>query len=146
MKNCLRTVAYLKTDAARREIDLHPDVAAYLQRYTTGKKKLLFHTAGGTPPMYGNLDNRWFALRLKKMGLHAGWHLFKRFRRKWLRGQRCLEDINNYWMAHKPQTMSELYSHLHEDLDVRLGEAEREGYGFEIPKSGNCSKCSKKIR
>jgi hypothetical protein len=62
-----------------------------------------------------------------------GWHAFKRFRKIWLRSQRCLEDINNFWMAHKPQTMSELYSHLHEDLQLRLDEAERVGYGFVLP-------------
>ena len=37
-----------------------------------------------------------------------GWHAFKRFRKTWVRGQRCLEDINNFWLAHKPQIMSEL--------------------------------------
>jgi hypothetical protein len=133
-------VSYLKTDAAKREIDLHPDVAEYLQRYMTGKNGLLFQTSSGTPHMYNNLNNRWLAPRLKKMGLDAGWHSFKRYRKTWLPGQRCLEDINNYWMAHKPQTMSEVYSHLHEDLDVRLGETERVGYGFTLP---TCSKCSK---
>jgi hypothetical protein len=45
-----------------------------------------------------------------------------------------LEDINNFWMAHKPKTMSEVYSHLHEDAETRLVEAERVGYGFTIPK------------
>jgi hypothetical protein len=63
-----------------------------------------------------------------------GWHSFKRFRKTWLRGARCLEDLNNFWMAHKPQTMSELYSHLHEELQMRLEEAERVGYGFDLPK------------
>jgi hypothetical protein len=63
-----------------------------------------------------------------------GWHSFKRFRKTWLRGARFLEDINNFWMAHKPQTMSELYSHLHEELKMRLDEAERVGYGFDVPK------------
>jgi hypothetical protein len=33
-----------------------------------------------------------------------------------------------------PQTMSELYSHLHEELQMRLEEAERVGYGFDLPK------------
>jgi hypothetical protein len=46
-----------------------------------------------------------------------------------------LEDLNNFWMAHKPQTMSELYSHLHEELEMRLEEAERVGYRFELPKT-----------
>lgn len=64
-----------------------------------------------------------------------GWHSFKRFRKTWLRGARCLEDINNFWMAHRPQTMSELYSHLHQELDMRLEEAERVGYGFDLPNS-----------
>jgi hypothetical protein len=43
-----------------------------------------------------------------------------------------LKDINNFWMAHKPRTMSEVYSHPHEELEMRLPEAERVGYGFEL--------------
>jgi hypothetical protein len=62
-----------------------------------------------------------------------GFHAFKRFRKTRLRGARCLEDLNNFWMAHKPKTMSELYSHLHEELDLRLAESERIGYGFVLP-------------
>jgi hypothetical protein len=61
------------------------------------------------------------------------WHSFKRFRKTWLRGARCLEDLNNFWMAHKPQTVPEVYSHLHEELQMRLDEATRVGYGFELP-------------
>jgi hypothetical protein len=38
-------------------------------------------------------------------------------------------------MAHKPQSMSELYSHLSEELDVRLDEATKVGFGFELPKA-----------
>jgi integrase len=136
-KDCPRIVKYLKSSAARREIDLHSDVAEFLQRYTTGKTGLLFHTANGTPHLYNNLEDRWLTPRLVKMGLDEegmGWHSFKRFRKTWLRGRRCLEDINNFWMAHKPETMSELYSHLHEELDIRLEEVERVGYGFDLPK------------
>jgi hypothetical protein len=110
--------------------------------YTAGKSGLLFHTANGTPHLYGNLADRWLTPRLAKMGLKEegmGWHSFKRFRKTWLRGQRCLEDINNFWMAHKPQTMSELYSHLNEDLQLRLDEAARVGYGFALPASNNAS-------
>jgi hypothetical protein len=99
----------------------------------TGNRELLFHTENGTPYLNGNLKPRWLTPRLQKMGLEPkgiGWHAFRRFRKTWLRGQRCLEDINNFWMAHRPQTMSELYSHLHEELHLRLDEAERIGYGF----------------
>ena len=31
--------------------------------------------------------------------------------------------------------MSELYSHLHEEVELRLEEAERVGYGFTIPRA-----------
>jgi hypothetical protein len=80
--------------------------------------------------------DRWLTPRLVKMGLDErgmGWHRFKCFRKTHLRGARCLEDINNFWMAHKPKTMSEMYSHLHEDLETRLAEAERVGCGCAIP-------------
>lgn len=130
-----RIVKTLKTSAGKREIDLHPDVADFLQRYAAGKTGLLFHTAKNTPRLYNNLEDRWLTPRLIEMELDEkgmGWHSFKRFRKTWLRGRRCLEDINNFWMAHRPQTMSELYSHLHEELQLRLEEAERVGYGFDL--------------
>jgi len=38
-------------------------------------------------------------------------------------------------MAHKLTTMSEVYSHLHEEKQLRLDEAERVGYGFTLPAS-----------
>ena len=129
-------VKYLKTAAAKRQVDLHPAIAEYLQRYAAGKAGLLFHTANGTPHLYGNLEDRWLTPRLIKMRLDEkgmGWHSFKRFRKTWLRGTRCLEDINNFWMAHKPHTMSEVYSHLYEEVEMRLDEAARVGYGFVLP-------------
>ena len=141
-KDSAQVVKYLKTAAAKRHVDLLPDIAEYLQRYTAGKTGLLFHTANCTPHLYGNLADRWLTPRLVKMRLDEegmGWHSFKRFRKTWLRGQRCLEDINNFWMAHKPQTMSELYSHLNEDMQLRLEEAARVGYGFALPASSNAS-------
>jgi integrase len=98
-KDAPRIVRHLKTDAARREIDLHPDIAEYLRRYITEKEGLLFQTANKTPHLNGNLEERWLTPRLEKMELDEkgmGWHAFKRFRKTWLRSQRCLEDINNF--------------------------------------------------
>jgi hypothetical protein len=86
-----RIVKYLKTAAAKRQVDLHHEIAEYLQRYAAGKSGLLFHTANGTPHLYGNLEDRWFTPRLTKMELDEvgmGWHSFKRFRKTWLRGAR----------------------------------------------------------
>jgi integrase len=135
-KNAPRIVQHLKTDAARREVDLHPDIAEFLRKYMAGKKGLLFPTENNTPRLNHCLEERWLTPRLIKKGLDEkgmGWHAFKRFRKTWLRGARCLEDLNNFWMGHRPQTMSQVYSHLHEELEMRLAEAERVGYGFVLP-------------
>jgi hypothetical protein len=47
--------------------------------------------------------------------------------------RRCQEDINNVWMGHQPETMSELYSSMEFELARRLGEAEKIGVGFSVP-------------
>jgi integrase len=67
-KDCPRIVKYLKTSAAKREIDLHPDVAEFLQRYSAGKSGLLFHTTRCTPHLYHNLEDHWLTPRLVEMG------------------------------------------------------------------------------
>jgi integrase len=131
-----RIVSYLKTDAASRQIDLCPNVAEFLRTFIDGKNGLLFQTRNGTPYLHNNLGSRWLTERLKTMGLDEpgmGWHAFRRFRKTWLRGKRCQEDINNFWMGHKPQTMSELYSRMDEELEQRLHEAEIVGVGFDVP-------------
>ena len=75
-----------------------------------------------------------------------GFHAFRRFRKTWLRGKRSQEDINNLWMGHKPQTMSELYSRMDHELKLRLQEAESVGVGFTVPAyvAPKCSKISAK--
>jgi len=88
--------------------------------------------------LHNNIEESWLTARLKKMGLDEpgmGWHAFRRFRKTWLRGKRCQEEINIFWMGHKPKTMSEIYSHLFEEVGLRLAEAEAVGFGFELPKS-----------
>jgi len=131
-----RIVKYLKTDAACREIDVSEEVAKYLRAFLEDKDGLLFQTRNGTPYLHNSLKVRWLIPRLKAMGLDErglGWHGFRRFRKTWLRGKRVQEDINNFWMGHKPKTMSELYSRLDEELELRLAEAETMGVGFDIP-------------
>ena len=138
MKDCPRIKKKLKTDASYRQIDLHPDVANYINKYISGKAGLILRTKNGTPYLYGNLADDWLDQRFAKLGLYEagmGWHSFKRFRNSWLRApaQRCQEDLRKFWLAHKPKEMGELYSALREDLPTRLAEAERVGYGFVLP-------------
>jgi integrase len=140
-----RIVSYLKTDAACRQVDLCTEVAEYLRAFTNGKDGLLFRTRNGTPYLHNNLEQRWLTPRLKTMQMDEkgmGFHAFRRFRKTWLRGKRCQEDINNFWMGHKPKTMSELYSRMDEELEQRLQEAEIIGVGFDVP-AYVAPKCSK---
>jgi integrase len=131
-----RIVRYLKTDAGTREVDLSTEVAEYLRAFVSGTNGLLFETRNGTPYLHNNLEQRWLTPRVQAMGIDEkgmGFHAFRRFRKTWLRGERCQEDINNFWMGHQPETMSELYSRMEFELERRLDEAERVGIGFAVP-------------
>jgi integrase len=144
-----RIAEYLKTDAGCREVDLSAQVAEYLRAFMNSKYGLLFATRNGTPYLYNGLQQRWLTPRLQAMHIDEkgmGFHAFRRFRKTWLRGERCQEDINNFWMGHQPETMSELYSRMEFELERRLVEAENIGVGFTVPTpeiAPNCSKCSK---
>src|ERR1700686_4416327 len=54
------------------------------------------------------------------------------------------EDIKNFWLGPKPRTMSEQYSHLFAEVELRLAEGGQVGVGFDIPAyiGPNCSKGS----
>lgn len=112
------------------------------------KNGLLFATRNGTPYLYNGLQQRWLTPRLRAMQIDEkgmGFHAFRRFRKTWLRGERCQEDINNFWMGHQPETMSEPYSRMEFELVRRLTEAENIGVGFTVPTAEN-SKCSKLLQ
>ena len=131
-----RIVPYVKTDAGFREVDLCTVVGEYLRAFTSGKDGLLFQTRNGTPYLHNNLEQRWLTPRVQAMQIDEkgmGFHAFRRFRKTWLRGERCQEDINNFWMGHQPETMSELNSRMEFELDRRLEEAEKIGVGFTVP-------------
>jgi integrase len=101
-----RIVEYLKTAAGSREVDLSKKVAEYLQSFIDGKDGLLFQTRNRAPYLHNNLEQRWLTPHLKAMKIDEkgmGFHAFRRFRKTWLRGERCQEDIDNFWMGHQPE-------------------------------------------
>jgi integrase len=141
-----RIVKYVKTHAGFREVDLCTAVGEYLQAFINRKDGLLFQTRNGTPHLHNNLEQRWLTPRLEAMGIDEsgmGFHAFRRFRKTWLRGKRVQEDINNFWMGHAPETMSETYSRLDLELDLRFAEAESMGVGFTVPPIPIAPSCSK---
>jgi len=87
---------------------LTTQVAEYLRAFMKSKNGLLFATRNGTPYLYNGLQQRWLTPRLQAMQIDEkgmGFHASGRFRKTWLRGERCQEDINNFWMGHQPDTM-----------------------------------------
>jgi integrase len=141
-----RIVKYLKTDAGFREVDLCMMVGEYLHAFVNRKHGLLFETRNGTPYLHNSLEQRWLTPRLEALGVDEkgmGFHAFRRFRKTWLRGKRVQEDINNFWMGHAPATMSETYSRLDLETDLRLAEAESMGVGFTVPPIAIAPSCSK---
>src|SRR5208337_2797481 len=110
-------VPYTKTDSGQRQVDIHPDLTAQLVPFAQGKKGLLFPTRNGTPRLPGNVEKRTLGVHNKK-----GFHAFRRYRESWLSEMNCNPDIKIYWMGHRPETMSELYSKLKNKVSIRLPE------------------------
>ena len=55
--------------------------------------------------------------------------------------RRCREDVKNFWMVHKPRTMPELYSHLFEEVELRLPESRASRHWIRY----SCLFCSKPL-
>lgn len=121
----------LKTKAAWREVDVHPDIAKALLADRPGSGEgLMFPSANGTPMLPGNVEKR----RLRDF-VTGSFHQFRRFRITWLKSPKvnCNEMLRHFWTGHKPENpLDEAYIKLSRDLDVRLAEAERVGYGFTL--------------
>jgi len=124
-------VPYTKTDAGKREVDLHPDITSQLVPFVQGKKGLLFPTRNGTPRLPGNVEKRTLAVHNKK-----GFHAFRRYRESWLSEMSCNPDLRLFWLGHRPETMSEIYSKICRNVKARLAEAERVGVGFDPKTKG----------
>src|SRR5215467_11332628 len=65
-----------------------------------------------------------------------GEHAFRRFRLTHLRKyykEGFPKDLEHFWMGHKPQHVSDLYSALKDDVEFRQSWAEKIGLGFELP-------------
>jgi integrase len=118
-----------KTRAGKRQVDLHPDVAGILWDYMQYevRNSLLFPTRENTPQLPRNILRN-LTRRIKGKGFHA----FRRFRESWLSEMSCNNDIKIFWMGHKPESMSELYSKLGKKTEMRLAEAERIGTGIDL--------------
>jgi integrase len=126
---------YLKSRNGKREIDLHPMVAAMLKDFVGERKSgLLFSTRTGRQLSQSNILRRSLHpiladLKQPKTGCHA----FRRFRITWLRKNLVPEDLVTFWHGHAGKTVTDSYSKLKDDAGFRKQVAEKVGLGFELP-------------
>jgi hypothetical protein len=126
--------ARLKTFPARRTVDLDPQLSDSIAQYVAASKiqpgEFLFKSRTGGC-MY--LDTA--KARLAKHGECAkGFHAFRRFRITHLREFGVPEDILRFWVGHSGKGITDRYSKLSENSELRKQWASRCGLGFEIPK------------
>ena len=135
----------LKTISARREVDLHPEIAELLKGFIgTRTSGLLFQTKGGKPLTLTNILRRHLHPALKKLGYinpytgdhKAGSHAFRRFRNTYLKNETsCPKGLRDYWLGHKGDSMDDLYDKVKHNVGLRKKWAAECGVGFELPAS-----------
>jgi integrase len=126
----------LKTDAAYRNIDLHPALAKMLSVYIGDRKEgFLFQTRNGNMLSPESFYRNGLATILKQMGrTHVRFNAFRRFRESVLLRSECRQILIDYWMGHENPDMSARYGRqLVEDVKYRKTWAEKVGLGFELP-------------
>lgn len=126
---------YLKSENGKREIDLHPTVAAMLKDFV-GERNcgLLFSTRTGRQLSQQNILKRSLHpiltdLKQPKMGCHA----FRRFRVTELRKHLVPEDLIAFWLGHGGKTVTDVYSRLRDDAGFRKQVVANIVLSFELP-------------
>ena len=136
----------LKTLAARRTADLDPPlsdlIATFVEINGIQPGDYLFQARSGR------------AMHLKtareRLAKHEipGFHAFRRYRITRLRELGCPEDIIKFWVGHagrqsditgqwEPETITDRYSKLSQNRDLRAAWAKRAGLGFVLPELHN---------
>lgn len=118
-----------KTSAGIREVDMHPRLNQVLADHAGTRAPGSFLFESETKSHMHESTLRKFSL--KKLNV-PGFHVFRRFRITRLRETGCPEDIVRYWAGHEGEGITDRYSKLSENKELRKGWAERCGLGFEI--------------
>lgn len=125
-----------KTRSAIRSVDLHPKLNAVLQAFVAKARRkpgeFLFATRTGHP-----LSDVQVRRDLASAGVTCGLHAFRRYRISRLRHARTHEDLIRYWAGHASRGMTDLYSRLADDLELRKTSVLQAGLGFDLPRVGN---------
>jgi integrase len=125
----------VKTEAAKRVVDLDSRLNAAIIKFV-GEQNIqpgafLFQSRSGRA-----MHLRTATARLKKHGI-PGFHTFRRF---WTTRRRDIgvpEDIIRFWVGHAGEGITDRYSKLAENVELRKEWARRAGLGFELDKVGH---------
>jgi integrase len=122
-----------KTEAAVRDIDLHSDLNVRMQEYVRdlGLSPTDEDYVFSIPNGYRLDESTIRRDSLKPLGIE-GFHTFRRFRLTHLREQRVPEDIIRGWMGHAGTGVTDRYSKMMENVELRKTWAEKAGLGFEL--------------
>jgi integrase len=125
----------VKTLAAIRTVDLDPRLNGLIAQFVSANKiqagGFLFQSRSGQA-----MNLKTATDRLKKHGI-KGFHAFRRFRATRLREVGVSEEIIRTWLGHADQTISDRYSKLAENVELRRQMAARTGLGFDIGLTGH---------
>jgi hypothetical protein len=125
----------VKTEAANRVADLDPRLNAAIAKFVAEQNiqpgAFLFQSKSGRA-----MHLRTATARLKNHGI-LGFHSFRRFRITRLRDIGVPEDIIRFWVGHAGEGITDRYSKLAENVELRKEWARRAGLGFELDKVGH---------
>jgi len=126
-------ICRLKTAAAKRTVDLDPGLNDLIVRYVEIKRiqpgDYLLQARSGR-----SMHLKTARERLAKHGI-PGFHSFRRYRITRLRELGVPEDIVRFWVGHEGQSITDRYSKLSENVELRRTWSRREDLlGFELPR------------
>jgi integrase len=113
-----------KTRAAVREVDIPAELCEMLSEFALSRSGFLFSTEGTRP-----LPQTKPYTVLKAFGVR-GFHGFRRYRTTILRAARCPEDLVRAWIGHSAGSITDRYSKLGSDLQIRKEWCGKIGLGF----------------
>lgn len=124
-----------KTKNGLREVDLHSSLAVALNSLIAARASgFVFTSETGGSLHQSNLLRRSLHPTLKAMGSDmSGFHAFRRYRNTHLRKNRVPDGLIQFWMGHAPESMTDVYDKVREDVEFRRFTAEQVGLGFDPP-------------
>jgi integrase len=124
----------VKTEAARRFVDLHSNLNEAIRKFVEAvgiqPGQFLFQAQGKI------VSATVWRMRAKQRGI-PGFHSLRRWRISHLRSVPVLEDLTQYWSGHGPKTITDIYSKLGENVELRESWAARAGLGFSLDRMGH---------